>query len=1236
MRVTFRTLLMVWLLIAGQPVWAAPVVRWDFGAEESTPLTPHGGVHRDVPGPRPPEFPDFEKNNTAVKLDGKGAYFSHPDQGGGSSFDFTNGDAITIEAWVLPDPLLEGENVYIIGKGRTGGSAYSPDNQNWALRLRVVKGQACPSFLFATKREKNAKADAHWHRWTATNGITAKTGWHHVAVAYQFGKPESIRGWLDGLPIQGSWDMGGETKIAPVTDDDAVWIGSAQNGNAANSYRGSLDAIAIHRELLNDATIKGRFRREGGPVVVKPAKEVVVGLGEIPADRVLMTFHEGMPAHDRWFNEGEALPPENDRFVWERFLLHRLPQRYDAWGIRESWKGPVLTRLAADVTWPKGTHQLLMRTRGLTRLWINGQIVARSKPQADSPSGEEPITPVAKEPAVGHRIAQHRQQEISVPFTVNDDRPIRIVLETLVGAKKFRTEPSEMTLAIKFANTEVYTVVAPANQAAIPLTDAGIEPELQRLESRIATQDDRTRRQLANSEADFWKRRHQLARQWVTDNPVNVFKIAEGQNTIDAFIAAKIHTEMEAANNLTPVAEATKFHTEILPLLREECFRCHGEKDRGGLKLNSREAALKAGDSEKAAIVPGKAHASELIARLRSKDAEERMPPKGNDFTEKQIKLLEDWINAGAVWPRQLAKPEQVKQAPVINDIAFVRRVYLDTVGVVPTAKEVREFVDDANPNKRPRLIDQLLNDERFVDHQMGYWQDVLAENPTLLNSTLNTTGPFRWFLHDRFRDDQPFDRIVTELIMMRGSKHEGGSAGFGIAAENDAPFAAKAHILGTAFLGIELQCARCHDSPFHSTKQQDLYAFAAMLERKPISIPKSSSVPAAFFENKPRESLIKVTSKPGVPVAPRWAFATATGSVDDAQLNALLHDPQDTRERVAALITAPQNTRFAQVIVNRIWRRLMGSGFVEPPHDWEGRAISHPELLDWLAREFVANNYSLKHITRLILTSKTYQREAVGKNLQAAADQRFFNAPDPRRMTAEQVIDSLHVATGTAFDVEELTFDPDGRRNSDNRINLGKPKRAWMLVSTSNERDRPSLSLPKAQAMADVLEAFGWSGVRQVPRTDRETAPNVLQPGILANGRLTAILSRANDHHMLADWAIEAKSPAELVTRLYWQFLNRPPTMKEHTAFTQLLASEFDHRIVNTADVRRPTPMERLPRVTWSNHLSPDATTIQLKMEERARNGPPPDPRLQREWRERYEDVIWTLINTREFVWLP
>ena len=1225
------------ILASGAITSAAVVARWDFGAEEPTRLTPHGGVHRDVPGPRPPEFPDFDAGNTAVQLDGNGARFTFDDPGTGSGFDFTNGDAITLEAWVKLDDLRPGENLYVIGKGRTGAPGFAADNQNWALRVREQRGQACVSFLFATAPVSGApKSDRHWHRWTTADGFAAKSGWHHIALTYRFGEPASVRGWLDGQSISGAWDIGGPTTAPPVVDNDAVWIGSSSGGAPANSFRGSLDAVAVHRGVLPDAELKQRFRRAGGPVVARPAGENLPDLGPLPAGQVRVTFHEKMPAHDRWLNAGEPWPAETARWTGASFLLPRLPARFDNWGIRETWKAPLLVRLAADVTLPPGRQRFLLRARALGRLWVNGAVVARTQGLTKSPpDGEEPMTPVTQPPLPGVRPAAYWQQEVFGEAEVPADGRCRIVLETVVGGPRLRAETSELCAAVQTSDGRGFHVLQPTGMTApLLLTDAAIEPELARIERELIRHDDTARRAAAASQADFWRARHDFARDWARQQPAPVVP-ENAKHPVDAFLAEKIQRALADAAQ-TPPETARQFHGTVLPILREECFRCHGEKEKGGLRLNSRAAALKAGESQRPAVVPGKVAASELIRRLRTKDDSERMPPKGDGLKPEQITALENWVQQGAPWPVPPLAPAEVAASAPLDDAAFLRRLALDTVGVPPGEAELRAFLADRSPDKRLRAIDRFLTDERWADHWMGYWLDLLAENPALINASLNSTGPFRWFLHDALRDNQPLDRLVTELILLRGSPHTGGSAGFGLAGENDAPFATKGQVIASAFLGIELQCARCHDSPYHSTKQRDLYALAAMFERKPVTVPRTSMVPAAFFEKKVREPLIRATLKPGEPVAPVWPFADVTGSRDTDARQPLLQSPADTRERLAALITAPQNTRFARVMANRVWRRFMGAGLVEPVADWEGRTPSHPALLDWLARELVTHDYDVKHLARLILTSQTYQHAATGNNLAATAELRFFNSPERRRLTAEQVVDTLFAATGQHMDVEEITFDPTGRRDEGKRITLGRPTRAWMLCSLTNERDRPSLSLPRAQAVCDVLEAFGWNGNRQSPRTDRESVPNVLQPGVLANSTLSVALSRAAHGSPLAELAAGAPSPEALVESVFLRFLSRLPNAAERARFADSLRAGFAGRLVPAAQVRAPAPLPPLPRVTWYNHQNSEANRIAQELERRARLGPPADPRLKPDWRETFEDFVWSVMNTREFVWLP
>ncbi|MEQ1859984.1 MAG: DUF1553 domain-containing protein [Chthoniobacteraceae bacterium] len=1216
---------------AGRGADSPLVERFDFGTEELGPLVPRGDIVRDQAGPRPPEFPNLEADNTAVQLKGNGARFEIKDPGPQSRYDFTNGDAITLEARIKVESLRTGQPAYIIGKGRTLSPRFGKDNQNWSLRVVGAQGgQAQLSFLFSSTAGGGV---FRWHRWTSDAALRIAAGWHHVAIAYEFGKPESIKGWIDGQATAGKWDADGPTADPPVVDDDDVWIGTSLNGNTGNSFIGMIDMVAIHRQRVPDAEMASRFQRKGGPLVVAPAKAEMPKLGPIAGGKVLVQFSEGLAAFNRWPGAAE-MPAETERWMSDVFLLPRIPLRHDDWGIRSDWKAPLLLRLAADVELPQGSRRFLLRARALARLWVDGVMIAETKPaDASTPNGHESVTPLAEPPLPGLRVKDYHHQEVFGTVPLARKEPARVVLEVVVGGKNQRTETGEVCVAIATEDGKSFSILRAGSEPGLPLTDAAVEPVLAQLEKALSDRDDASRRAAARSRDAFWQKRHDIAREWMAKNPPPSPPM--GGHPVDAFIDAKI--EAALALNAAPSGDSGAFRKDILPILQDNCFRCHGEKNKGGLKLNSREAALRGGDSEIPSIVPGKPDASELLVRLRTADEDLVMPPSGEPLSKAQIATLEAWIRDGAVWPSATVAPAKLAKSAFTSDEAFLRRISLDLIGLPLTSAEARAFLEDTSPDKRTRLINRLLADERWVGQQMGDWLDLLAENPTLINASLNSTGPFRWFLLDALRDGKGLDRMVTELMMMRGDVGHGGSVGFALAGENDAPLAAKGHIIASAFLGIEMQCARCHDSPFHSTTQRDLYSLAAMLSRKTMTVPATSRVPAAFFEKKGRESLIKVTLKPDEPVTPEWPFAAATGAADGSGIDRLMDDPKDTRERFAALVTSPENRRFARVFVNRIWKRLMGSGFVEPAHDWEARDVSHPELLDWLAGDFVAHGYDPRRLMRLITTSAAYRREPASENLTALpANERFFSAPGRRRLSAEQIVDSLHAAAGKPIDSEEITFVHDGRHTLDRRQTLGVPRRAWMFASLNNERDRPSLALPHAQTTVDVLEAFGWNGSRQMPIFERSTDPNLLQPGILANGPLVQALSRASWRSELAGLAVKAKSPDALIDEIFLRFLSRQPRPAERAAFLPALREGFETRLVPAAEQVIPKAPEPLPLVTWLNHVSPEANSIQLEVEKRVRQGQPADPRLRGAWREIYEDLVWSVINDREFVWIP
>ncbi|MFK7820220.1 MAG: LamG-like jellyroll fold domain-containing protein, partial [Planctomycetaceae bacterium] len=566
-----------------------PVIHLSFSSEQTLPMQARGNVLRDQAGPRPPAFPDFNGDNTAVRLDGK-SYLAFKDPVDHDRFDFRNGDEITLEAWVKLEDARDGQQTYVIGKGRTGNAGMAKDNQNWALRTVSQKGIVRLSFLFASKKSGN---QSHWHRWTSTLGFTAKSGWHHIAVTYRFGNPKSIGGWIDGVPTDGAWDMGGATTLPPVVDEDDVWVGSASGGNPGNSFRGWLDEVAVHREILDDKELRSRFKSLTGPRIAGPLPEEMPNVGPIPAGRVLMSFAEGMPDERRWLIVGESWPAETTRLLSDQFLLNRIPIRYDDWGIRSAWKPPVLARCAADVVLPVGTHEFVVRTRSLARLWIDGKLVARIKPARRRSGNLEPVEEPPEPLSIGGRRLAFTQQETIGSHFVQESKTSRVVLEFLVGSKKERTDPGESLVAIRIGGEQQYRVLSP--NLSLSLTDRSVTAALKKIDRQMTTLDDSNRRQAAASQDGYWRERHDVARG----------KGTSSNASIEDYIDSKLTRAKKRAAQFD--SDTTEhFHETVLPLLREQCFRCHGDKAQGGLRLTRRESALLSGDSGIAAVVPGK------------------------------------------------------------------------------------------------------------------------------------------------------------------------------------------------------------------------------------------------------------------------------------------------------------------------------------------------------------------------------------------------------------------------------------------------------------------------------------------------------------------------------------------------------------------------------------------------------------------------------------------------------
>lgn len=1069
-----------------------------------------GKVTLKQSGPATETFPEFEPDSASAAFTGKGDYVRIKDPGANSPLDFKLGESITLEAWVFLNKISDGQQVYVIGKGRTGAKGMAADNQNWALRLRGEDGEACVSFLFRDERsgkEKPRTSDEFWHRWSSTKGFVPGAGWQHVAITYTFGKGDSIKGYLNGVEVKGKWDMGGKTDLGPVVDDDEVWIGSSMGGSAGNSFNGLINEVALYRRTLSASELKNRYR------YIPPSPKIDVAL--LPKDAVRVEIVEDIPTAANWnFTPGKPV----ESFTIPAFGLTDVPKKYSERGVVLDRSPAFMVRAAAHVTLPAGEHKILMRSLRTSRLFWDGQLLGIAKAVAGNSGGHGEVAPIPENLPPGLRFLRNGHTEME--FTVKSDgKPHVVVAEAYVGGKGLKPDLGEFTLSVS-TKGGLYRLLAP--KVNVPHTDEGFLAYAEEQRAQFDKMERQRRTESLVEENKYWAKRHEFARKVMANVPAPEVPKTSGaavQNDVDRFINARLETK-----NVKPAA------------------------------------------------------------------------------------LVDDWT--------------------------FLRRLSIDTTGLVPSPEQIKEFFNDKSADRRAKAIERFLNHPSWADNWVPYWQDVLAENPAILKPTLNNSGPFRFWIHESFADNKPIDRFATELISMEGSVYRGGPGGFSLATENDVPMADRAQIVSQAFLGMNLACARCHDAPYHDFKQAELFSLAAMLKQGPQEVPKSSSIPPNANIKVGR--LVNVTLKPGEKVDPAWPFAKKAMH-DELAVETLRENPT-TREQLAAYITDPRNERFAKVIANRVWKRYFGYAIVEPVDDWETAKASHPELLAWLGRELTVNNYDLKHLARVIFNSHAYQRAIVHQDGDLTDPKvRDFAGQYRRRMSAEQIVDSMYSATGKQFDSELLTLDNDSRQAAKDFLNLGVPRRAWEFTSLSNDRDRPALAMPKTQEIINTLAMFGWRESRQSALSARDDSPNVLQPAALANGEMgNGRIARLCDGCDLTELCVTQQPVEQLVKQLFQRLLTREPSSEELATFSEYLKTGYEQRVL-------PAPAKSLKKeydpsllLSWSNHLNSKATEIKMALEEKARRGDEPTPRLQAAWRERAEDLVWALVNTPEFVFVP
>ncbi|GAB4135824.1 MAG: DUF1549 and DUF1553 domain-containing protein [Planctomycetaceae bacterium] len=437
-------------------------------------------------------------------------------------------------------------------------------------------------------------------------------------------------------------------------------------------------------------------------------------------------------------------------------------------------------------------------------------------------------------------------------------------------------------------------------------------------------------------------------------------------------------------------------------------------------------------------------------------------------------------------------------QAP---DHKFLRRAYVDVIGRVPTPEETRKFLTDKSPDKREKLIDDLLRQPEYAEFWANKWADLLRPNPYRvgIKAVLNYDA----WIRDSFRKNKPYDQFVRDLITAQGSTFKNGAVT--LFRDRRSPDELTT-MVSQLFLGIRLECAKCHHHPFEVWGQDDFYSFAAYFAKigrkgRGLSPPISGSE-EIIFTAKTGSVKHPLTEKI---LKPRPLFGTAPKIPENG----------DPREALAAWITSDKNPYFAKVIVNRIWADLMGRGLVEPVDDLRAtNPATNEPLLTALAEDFVKQKYDLKKLIRRITTSYVYGLSSL-PNDRNVADTRYYSRHLRKRLRAESLLDSVANITGVP---EKFAAMPPGSRAS----------QVWT-------HRIPSL----------FLDAFGRPDPNQDPPCERTGETTVVQALHLMNseklaGKITSDTGRA------AKLANSQRTPAEIVEELYLLVYSRFPTDEE------------------------------------------------------------------------------------------
>jgi mono/diheme cytochrome c family protein len=481
------------------------------------------------------------------------------------------------------------------------------------------------------------------------------------------------------------------------------------------------------------------------------------------------------------------------------------------------------------------------------------------------------------------------------------------------------------------------------------------------------------------------------------------------------------------------------FARDIQPILEASCVQCHARgKNKGLFSLETRQDFMDGGETGVPAVA-GKSAESLVVAMISGLDPDSVMPKKGKKLTTEQVAVFRAWIDQGMVWPKEItffkhepanlrsrelaeiavppsALPSldnpidrfvdasfaknQIAWPQPVDDRTYARRVWLDTIGLLPSPVALEAFVADVAADKRARLVQRLLADnQRYAEHWLSFWNDLLRNDYKGTGYIDGGRKPITGWLYTALARNLPYNAFVAELVNP-GTEAEGFANGItwrGTVNASIVPPMQAAQSVAQVFLGVNLKCASCHDSFINEYTLQDAYGLASIYATGPLEIAEC---------DKPTGHIGKVK------------FLYEEIGLIDARA-----DSATRKRQLADVITGRANGRLPRTIVNRVWQRFLGYGLVEPVDEMDRPAWS-PALMDWLAEDLAAHRYDLKHTMARILTSRAYQLPAV--NVGETEDHFIFRGPGVRRLSAEQFSDAIMTLAGMNYPKADAKLNRD------------------------------------------------------------------------------------------------------------------------------------------------------------------------------------------------------------------